>query len=137
MTTSHWRFETPLEIIKQIASCRLVVTGAFHTAVFALSQGIPAVGLAKSIMYIDKFKSLVDQFGSGCQVICIDTPDLSERLTNAIDEAWDSAEQVRPGLLEAAAWQIELGHAAYRRLYELVESRRQDSAMERPAHEYA
>jgi colanic acid/amylovoran biosynthesis protein len=132
-----WRFETPLEIIRKIGGCRLVVTGAFHTAVFALAQGIPAIGLAKSTMYVDKFNSLVDQFGSGCQVIYLDAQDLSERLTSAIDGAWESAEQVRPGLLEAAARQIELGRAAYGQLFKLVESSKRNHAMEMTVNEFA
>ena len=125
VSNSQWRFDTPQEIIKKVGRCRLVVTGAFHTAVFALAQGIPAVGLAKSVMYKDKFLSLVDQFGPGCQLVYLDDQCLQEKLLAAIDTAWDSAEQVRPQLLEAAVQHIKLGHTAYQRLYELAESKKQ------------
>ena len=49
--------------------------------------------------------------------------DLTPRLSRAIDEAWQSADDVRPRLLEAARRQIEAGKAAYRRLQE-IETRR-------------
>ncbi len=39
-----------------------------------------------------------------------------------MDLAWRSAEDVRGPLLEAARRQIDLGHKAYRRLYDLVKS---------------
>ena len=35
--------DTPLMLVKQTARCRIVVTGAYHAAVFALAQGIPVV----------------------------------------------------------------------------------------------
>jgi len=119
---SRWKFDTPVEVIKKVGRCRLVVTGTFHAAVFALSQGIPAICMAKSRMYADKFLSLADQFGPGCQVVCLDDKQVGWNLEAAIDRAWETAERVRPQLLEAATRQIELGHKAYRRLYDLVES---------------
>lgn len=123
---SPWRFEPPLGLIKRVGRCRIVVTGTFHTAVFALSQGIPAVALAKSTMYMDKFIGLADQFGAaGCQALYLGDTNLPAKLAAAIDTAWTTAEQVRPQLLEAAARQIELGHAGYRQIYELVEAKKQ------------
>lgn len=123
---TRWRFDTPLDLIRRVGKCRLVVTGAFHTAVFALSQGIPAVGLARSSMYRDKFLGLIDQFGNGCQVVFLDDPDVEEKLTTAIARAWSTAEEVKPQLLAAAQRQIKLGHAAYQRIYELVEENRSE-----------
>lgn len=110
----------PLKIIERVRNCRLVVTGSYHPAVFALSQGIPVVGLAKSEYYRDKLLGLADQFGVGCQVLFLDDELLEEKLTEAIDRAWQSAEQVRPYLLEAAKGQIEQGYAAYQRVYDLT-----------------
>ena len=123
------RFDTPLEIIKKTGRCRLVVAGTFHTAVFALAQGIPAVGLVKSTHYMNKFSGLVDQFGAGCDVVCLDDERLGEKLADAIDRAWESAEQVRPQLLEAAIQQIELGRLAYQEIYELVEPNRRGNRL--------
>jgi colanic acid/amylovoran biosynthesis protein len=117
------RFAAPLETIKKTGHCRLVVTATFHAAVFALAQGIPVVALANSTMYEGKLLGLADEFGSGCKVVLLDDEQLKEKLTNAIDTTWQSAEQVRPQLLQAAIRQIETGQAAYQRIFELVESK--------------
>jgi len=115
--------DSPIKVISQISDCRLVVTGSYHAAVFALAQGIPVVGLVKSAYYNDKFLGLADQFGIGCEVISLDDPLLSEKLTAGIDAAWEAAEHVRPHLLEAARQQIEFGRAAYQRVHDLIMAR--------------
>jgi len=114
------QLDSPLKVIKQIQLCRVVVTGSYHAAVFALAQGIPAVGLAKSDYYTDKFIGLADQFGAGCKVVLLNDTHFQETLTAAIESLWESAELVRPKLLEAAEQQIKLSHEAYGRIYELV-----------------
>ena len=40
--------DDPIRIVGQVRRCRVVVTGSYHPAVFALSQGIPVVALAQS-----------------------------------------------------------------------------------------
>jgi polysaccharide pyruvyl transferase WcaK-like protein len=111
------------KVIHQIAECRAVVTGSYHAGVFALALGVPVVGLVRSQYYIDKFQGLAHQFGVGCEVILLDTPDLESKIATAIERAWRSAETVRPQLLAAAARQVELQRATYRRLCELVSAR--------------
>jgi colanic acid/amylovoran biosynthesis protein len=107
----------PLAVIEQVRRCRVVVTGSYHAAVFALAQGIPAVGLAASEYYVDKFLGLADQFGGGCALVTADGPaPLEQRLTLAIQEMWECADDLAPGLLQAAARQVDQGRAAYRRL---------------------
>ena len=54
--------DTALGIAERIGRCRVVVTGSYHAAVFALAQGIPAVGLTQSAYYDVKFEGLRDQF---------------------------------------------------------------------------
>jgi polysaccharide pyruvyl transferase WcaK-like protein len=114
------RFDTPRKIIKNVGRCRIVVAGSYHASVFALAQGIPVVGLAKSEYYVDKFLGLADLFGTGCEVVLLNDEQLEKKLTAAIDAAWRSAEQVRSRLLEAAKRQVDWGRAAYRQLYERV-----------------
>ena len=116
--------DTPLKIIEQAGHCRIVVTGAHHAAVFALSQGIPAVCLAKSSYYISKFLGLQEQFGQGCETVNLDDPHLRENLTEAVERAWQSAERVRLPLLHAAQRQIELSRRAYDQVREFVNCRR-------------
>jgi polysaccharide pyruvyl transferase WcaK-like protein len=112
--------DTPLKVIEQVKRCRVVVTGSYHAGVFALSLGIPVVGLAKSAYYVDKFLGLAQQFGTGCDVVLLNDTDWQAKLRNAIERAWQSAEQIKPELLAAAERQIDLGHAAYRKLYALA-----------------
>jgi colanic acid/amylovoran biosynthesis protein len=127
MSDGGQNLDSPLKVIRQVGSCRVVVTGSYHAGVFALSQGIPVVGLANSQYYIDKFFGLAAQFGTGCQIIFLDDGQLAKKLSNAIDFAWSGADQVRPPLLEAAKRQIEMGWDAYRRVRDLV-------ALETPFH---
>lgn len=110
---------SPLEVITQIGSCRLVVAGSYHAAVFALAQGIPTVCLANSAYYFDKFMGLANQFGTGCTVIQ-DGARLSENLEAALEDSWLLAESARPPLLDAAARQIEASRAAYYKFYQHV-----------------
>jgi polysaccharide pyruvyl transferase WcaK-like protein len=130
---TRWRYDSPDDIIRRVGRCRIVVTGTFHTALFALAQGIPAVVIAKSRAYVNKFEGLADQFGEGCRVIYIDKERSPTGLASAIESAWLTAADLRPSLLAAAQQQIRAGHTAYRRLYELVESRRAaTSSVSRP-----
>jgi polysaccharide pyruvyl transferase WcaK-like protein len=132
---SHWiqeaddkliswlKYVSPLDVIRRVRRCRVVVTAAFHPAVFALSQGIPVVGLIKSKEYKKKFQGLADEFGSSCQIVELNDNSIQEKLTLAIQSAWETAEQVRPHLLDVAESQIRAGKAAYRRIYDLVNDR--------------
>lgn len=118
-------------VIDQIQQCRIVVTGSYHAAVFALSLGIPAVGLAASGYYQDKFLGLIDQFGPGCRMLLLHDHDLATNFTRVIDEAWQSAEALRADLLQAAERQIRLSKEAYRKLFEIVEARRKRFSIHR------
>jgi polysaccharide pyruvyl transferase WcaK-like protein len=114
--------KTPKQVIEQVGQCRIVVTGSYHAAVFALAQGIPAVCLAKSNYYFEKFGGLLEQFGTGCTIVSMDG-DLTISLEEAIDKAWASAETVRPLLLAAAEHQINVGWNAYERLMKRAEAK--------------
>jgi colanic acid/amylovoran biosynthesis protein len=93
--------DTPRKIVEQIARCRVVVTGAYHAAVFALSQGIPVIGLSN----------------------------FAKKLHVAIEEAWGSADKVRLPLLNSATQQIERGRSAYQSLKSLLERRAQRNSL--------
>jgi len=113
--------DTPQKLIEQAARCRIVVTGAYHAAVFALAQGIPVVCLSNSSYYLAKFEGLEDLFGVGCTTIALDDPELTLKLTSAMEKAWNSVEDVRLSLLRAAETQIEKGRSAYRHVRNLVD----------------
>jgi polysaccharide pyruvyl transferase WcaK-like protein len=112
--------DTPQLVIDRIGECRLVVTGSYHGAVFALAQGIPVVALVKSAYYVNKMAGLQSQFGVGCEIVRLDDEALSEHLVAAIDRAWADADRVCEPLLQRAADQIQRGRAAYARLREVI-----------------
>jgi colanic acid/amylovoran biosynthesis protein len=122
------RLDTPQKVIHQVGRCRIVVTGAYHAAVFALAQGIPAVCLAKSRYFMDKFLGLADQFGAGCEVVSLERTDCSSVLAEAMARMWVGAEEVRTPLLQAATRQIAASRAAYARAGELVGAGPRDQA---------
>jgi colanic acid/amylovoran biosynthesis protein len=110
-------------VIRQVQKCRLVITGSYHAGVFALANGIPTIGLAKSTYYIDKFMGLSALFAPGCETVLLENRDFAQHLKDAITRLWNAAERFRPTLLADAARQIELGHEAYKRIGDAVSSR--------------
>ena len=106
--------------VARVATCRVVVTGAYHLAVFALSQGIPVVALSASRYSEDKMRGVGAQFGAGVTVVELESRDLEERLRGAVDAAWQAAPAVRPKLREAARAQIHASRDAFARVFGLV-----------------
>jgi len=113
----------PIDCIQEVGRCRILVTGAYHAAVFALSQGVPTACLAASQYFADKFDGLRAQFGTGCEVVHLGGGDFTERLTSVLDQLWNSADALRTPLLAAARMQVEASHAAYDRLTQLSSAR--------------
>jgi polysaccharide pyruvyl transferase WcaK-like protein len=103
-------------MIREIGRCRVMITTSYHGGVFALAQGIPVVAWLKSKYFAAKLYGLANQFGVGCEVVTLDEGDWESRLKAAILAAWNSAEEVRPQLLEAASLQLAASKAAYERL---------------------
>lgn len=104
---------SPEAVIRQVGRCRVVVTGSYHGAVFALSQGVPVVGLSRSNYYDTKFHGVADMFGAGCTVLRTDRSDFTRALKGAIRTAWVTAPDVRLRLLEAAKHQVKKANNAY------------------------
>lgn len=113
---------TAHDVARQVARCRLLVTSAYHLAVFALSQGIPAVGITASEYYDDKFHGLAQMFGTGLQVVHLNDAELEDNLGRAIREVWDDAPAVRDSLRQKAVDQIDASRAGLERVFRLVES---------------
>lgn len=114
-------FVRPADVAEQLASCRVLVTGAYHLAVFALSQGIPVVALTSTEYYDDKFLGLDDMFKGGVRLVHFDDPDFVERLGAAIADSWEDAPQLRDSLRARADEQVVSGQQLYERLFELLE----------------
>jgi colanic acid/amylovoran biosynthesis protein len=112
--------DTPLAVINEVKRCRMVVTGRYHVAVFALAQGIPAVGIAGSPYVQDKLECLADQFGPGCVILVAREKNFRETLERAVGELWSEGQSLRPALLAEAKRQCEAGQSAYGRLRDFV-----------------
>jgi polysaccharide pyruvyl transferase WcaK-like protein len=97
------------------------VTGAYHLAVFALSQGIPVVALTSSAYYDGKFLGLSAMFGQGLTMVRLDDPRLEQTLPMAIDQAWLTALAVREPLRARARMQIDASRAAFDRVAALTQ----------------
>lgn len=116
--------DTPTDLIRIVGRCRVVVTGAYHAGVFALSQGVPVVALSGTTYYDRKFAGLREQFGGGVELLRYDAADLPQRLAAAVRSMWEAAPRLRDPLLQAAARQVTLSRDAYRSFLSLVEQRR-------------
>jgi colanic acid/amylovoran biosynthesis protein len=103
------------DAIRVESECRVVLTGSYHAAVFALSQGIPAVCVVASEYYRQKFNGLAALFGSGCIVVEANSSTFQSELVSGVMSAWKAAENLRPQLLLAAKAQVETSRSVYRR----------------------
>lgn len=105
-------------IIERVSECRVVVTGSYHAALFALSQGVQVIGLTASKYYDNKFIGLLKQFDVGIQIL--DLNDDVDKLHKYLDFAWNNAELERDILLNRARDQIDEGRKAYLQLKSIV-----------------
>ena len=123
------------DLIARVSKCRVVATGSYHCAVFALSQGIPAVCVYNSEYYRMKFLGLKDLFGAGCEVISISSDRFPDALAAATLQMWHDAPSLRPALLSAAERQIAAGRRAYAELCSIIAT--ECSEPRRPPGEFA
>jgi len=128
------RYVPPVEVARRIARCRVVVTGAYHLAVFALSQGIPVVALTSTAYYDGKFLGLGSMFGQGLTMVRLDDPHLEQTLPIAIDQAWLNAPAVREPLRARAQEQIDASRAAFDRVAALTHVDATASVVSTPGH---
>lgn len=117
------QLNSPDAVIRRIGQCRVVVTGAYHAAVFALGLGIPVVCLAASNYFEQKFLGLAHQFGPGAWVVRVDAKDCESQISIALGQAWEGADELREPLRAAARQQVAAGREAYRTFGRLVEGR--------------
>ncbi len=113
---------SPSAVIRSTAQCRVVITGAYHAAVFALSQGVPTVCVSNSRYFSEKFLGLQDLFGPACEIVSLGETGARERLRGCLEVGWANADDLRSPLLASAVSQILAGRSAYRRVCSLVEA---------------
>jgi colanic acid/amylovoran biosynthesis protein len=104
---------SPDSLISAAASCRAIVTGSYHAAVFGLAQGVPAVCLTGSSYYAAKFGGLEALFQGACFVVPLDTADYGSRLGAAIHQAWYLPVSARAAARDAAQRLRDAGRVAY------------------------
>ena len=111
----------PEALASAAASCRAIVTGSYHAAVFGLAQGVPAVCLTKSGYYDAKFGGLQAQFPGACFVVSLDTSDYAARMRDTILQAWDLPAPARAHARDTAMRLGKAGRAAYAQFRYAVE----------------
>jgi polysaccharide pyruvyl transferase WcaK-like protein len=121
-------------MVREIGRCRVMITTSYHGGVFALAQGIPVVAWLKSKYFAAKLYGLANQFGVGCEVVTLDDGDWEMRLKSAIVAAWNSADEVRPHLLDAARSQLAASKSAYERLRQRFASTETSDAAQSAVH---
>jgi polysaccharide pyruvyl transferase WcaK-like protein len=104
---------SPEGLVSTAASCRAIVTGSYHAAVFGLAQGVPTVCLTKSSYYNAKFGGLQALFPGACFIVPLDAPDFAARLQSSILEAWSLPVAGRIAARNTAACLRDAGRAAY------------------------
>jgi polysaccharide pyruvyl transferase WcaK-like protein len=117
------RFASARSLSRQVGRCRIVVTGAYHVGVFALSQGIPVVGLSTSRYYDDKFQGLADMFDTDLELVRLDGDEIEDHLRESIRRTWKQAPELRTSLLESAMRQIDASRVAFDRAAALIDTR--------------
>jgi polysaccharide pyruvyl transferase WcaK-like protein len=104
------------DAIGRARRCRVVVTSAYHAAVFALSQGIPALGLGGSRFSRERFEGLAELFGEGCRYAEVGSMGDGGAGAAALEELWSRADELFGPLRAAAQSQVDAGRAAVARL---------------------
>jgi polysaccharide pyruvyl transferase WcaK-like protein len=115
---------SPAELMSASASCRAVVTGSYHAAVYSLAQGVPAVCVTKSRYYDVKFAGLAALFPEACQVVSLIDDDPAHSLRRGILAAWQLPAGARSAARVSAVRQRTSGRLAYERFRLSIDSPR-------------
>lgn len=83
--------DSPDQLINATAECRVLLTGTYHAAVFALALGIPCVCFYVSTYYRNKMEGLAAQFPGGCEVVDLNSPDAGQKMVKSAFGFWESS----------------------------------------------
>lgn len=100
-------------LTRQVAQCRVVVAGSYHSAVFALAMGIPAICLVSSDYYAAKFGGLITQFPDGCQILDTRTSPLGA-VREVVRTLWERAPSISPAIASASRENVARNLEFYR-----------------------
>jgi len=107
------------ELERRVAGCRVVVTGSYHSAVFALAMGVPAICLVFSEYYRAKFSGLAGQYPEGCVTFDMRSA-AAEHLSRLIHRLWNEASELEPKILSTTQRLVERNLASYREFARLL-----------------
>jgi polysaccharide pyruvyl transferase WcaK-like protein len=109
--------DTPQALIASVAECRVLVTGTYHAAVFALARGIPCVCFYASVYYGNKLTGLAGQFPGGCRVVDMASSQAGEQLVRNAIELWEmTGRDLGARLRQSAQTQVESARGFYQRV---------------------
>jgi colanic acid/amylovoran biosynthesis protein len=109
--------DTPEMLIAAASECRVVVTGTYHAAVFALAQGIPCVCFYVSTYYRNKLEGLAKQFPGGCAVVNLNADGAAKRIVNGVLRFWETSDAALGSRLrQSAEEQIQSAQSFYGRV---------------------
>lgn len=120
---------TPQSLADAAGNCRAVVTASYHAAVFALAAGVPAVCLTRSAYYDGKFGGLAAFFPETVTVVPMAEPNLEQRLSRAVHDAWTAPERVRAASRAIALSQVSDGASLYDRFLHDTASGHEDETL--------
>lgn len=107
--------DSPETLLRATAECRVLITGTYHAAVFALSLGIPCVCFYVSRYYRNKMQGLAGQFPGGCEVVDLRLPDAGDKLLKSALSFWERVgSSLCSALRESAENQVQSGRRFYR-----------------------
>lgn len=107
--------DSPEALIHSVAQCRVVLTGTYHAAVFALAQGIPCACFYASPYYHHKLEGLAAQFPGGCELVDLRSNEAGSILETAALRLWHNRNPaLSDSLRKAAQDQVRRGWNFYR-----------------------
>lgn len=109
---SHSELEVE-DLARRVAACRVVITGSYHSAVFALAMGIPAICLVFSDYYAAKCGGLIAQFPDGCRVFDMRTSPPGA-LSEMVRTMWERAPSISAAIASVSRELVERNLEYYR-----------------------
>jgi polysaccharide pyruvyl transferase WcaK-like protein len=106
----EWPLDDPHAVATAAGRCRIVITAAYHAAVFALAQGVPCLCLYASAYYKEKMMGLSAQFEDGCSQVDLNEASAKDICKAAI-ELWERSSDYRTVLRDRAAAQVKISQA--------------------------
>lgn len=88
ISADYQKPDTPKDLWALVQHCRLVITGSYHAAVFALSAGVPVIGLAANAYYQTKFAGLQAFFPDGVRIVDSHVEDITSELKLGVEWGW-------------------------------------------------